>query len=274
MYTAYDAAVTEARQPIDWQPPSPTAGGERGLRDDPGRIVLLAASVVLFFGGIMPWAEGRTPAGLPVAYTPQQALAEGYILLVVALLLAVIARARLLVESTSRTVQLLPLGLATVAIAMWLGADRTANLYIADWTNGGGSGAQTFWRLLTAGAIAAIVAGTFWLELTRPAEIKAQTRSLLAEWRPSRVGLTEALVSGTLGIAVALIGGALTIYALGPNGAIFAVFVTLLGMAAGISAGLGIARWFRGGAERASTPSGADSTKGKVSVSRVERRRP
>jgi hypothetical protein len=246
---------------------------DRGLRDDPGRIVLIGAAVALFLGGILPWAQGTDPGGHPVSYTPQEALAEGYIMLVLALVLVVLARIRLLVESTSRTVQLLPIVIAVVAVAMWLGADRTSLLRIAEWTSGGGSGAHTIWRLVTLGSIAAMVVGTLWLDRTRPADIRADTRGLIAEWKPSRVGTVEALVAGSLGFVGAALGAILTIAALGPNGAIFAVFVTLFGMAAGISAGLGISRWFRGGAERSQDEPPLSSSKAKVTVSPVERRR-
>lgn len=266
--------MSNARPEIDWQPH--TAAGEklRGLRDDPGRILLMGAAVGLLLGGLMPWAEGRDPAGLPVAYTPQQALAEGYIMIVLALALAVLARSRVLVESKSRTVQLLPLALAFIAAAMWLGAERTSLIYIEDWTSGGGHGTQTFWRLLTLVAIVAIVAGTLWLDRTRPADVRAQTRPLSAEWRPSRVGVLEALAAGVLGVVGAVLGGALTFAALGANGSFFAVFITLVGMAAGISAGLGIVRWFRGGADRARPEPSMQSSNGRITVSRVERRRP
>jgi hypothetical protein len=229
--------------------------------------------VALFLGGILPWAQGTDPSGHAVSYTPQEALAEGYIMIVLALALAVIAWIRLLVESTSRTVQLVPIAMAVVALAMWSGADRTSLLRLAEWTSGGGSGAQTIWRLVTLGAIAAMVAGTIWLDRTRPADIKEATRGLIAEWKPSRVGTVEALLAGALGFVGAALGAILTIAALGPNGAIFAVFVTLFGMAAGISAGLGIARWFRGGAERSQDAPDVTSSKSKIAVTPVERRR-
>jgi hypothetical protein len=267
--------VTDAPTNIEWQPQPAAAERERGLRDDPGRILLLLAAVGLLLGGLMPWAEGKDPAGLPIAYTAQQGLAEGYLMLVCALVLAVLASRRLLVESTSRTVQLIPLAVAVVAVTMWLGAERTSLLRIEEWASGGGFGVQTVWRVVTAVAIVGIIAGTVWLEFTRPADIRASTRGLIAEWRPSRVGFIEALVAGALGIAGALVGGAVTIGALGPNGSIFAVFVSLVGMAVGISVGLGIVRWVNGGADRGSSDGGSASgaPRQKVSVSRVIRRR-
>jgi len=263
--------LTDSSRPIDWRPHTPDAAPDRRLRDDPGRILLLAAAVAIFLGGLMPWAQGTDPGGRPIAYTPQQALAEGYIMIVLALVLAVLAAGRWLVESSTRTVQLSPLAIAVVGGAMWLGADRTSNLYITDWTNGGGSGEQTIWRLITLGAIVAIVVATIWLEFTRPRDIRAETRSLLSEWTPSRVSVVEALAAGTLGITLAVIGGAATIIAIGPNGAIFAVFISLLAMAAGISAGLGLVRWFRGGGD--GTSSDPANQRRKIALSRVSRRR-
>ena len=270
--------MTESSPRIDWQPHSVAAEPSRGLRDDAARVVLLLAALALFLGGLLPWAEGIDATGHAVSYTPQAGLAEGYVMMVVALILAALSRGRVLLETTSRTVQLVPLALAVVAGAMWLGADRASLEDISLWQAGGGTGAQTAWRLVTGAAIAGIVTGTIWLDFARPADVRARTSGLIAEWRVSRVGFAEAVAAAVLGFGGAIASGAVTIIALGPNGAIFAVFVTLFGMAAGISAGLGIVRWARGGAERGSSDAPRSTTttaaaKEKVSASRVVRRR-
>lgn len=188
-----------------------------------------------------------------------------------ALILAFLAYGSTLVESRSRTVQLIPLVLVVVAAAMWLGADRTSNFYIESWLNGGGSGSQTLMPLVTAAGIALIVVGTVWLELTRPAAVKAQTRGLMDEWRISRVAMAELVVAGTLGVTLAVVSGVAMIWFLGGNGAVFAVFVSLFGLAVGISAGLALVRGLRGGAERKSAE--ANSNKPQVTLDRVERKR-
>jgi hypothetical protein len=168
---------------------------------------------------------------------------------------------------------LLPLGLAVVALGMWIGADRASLEAITDWENLGGRGDQTLVRVTTALGIVLIVAGVLWLEVTRPKQIKAATRGLRAEWRVSRVSLLEGIVATILAIIFATIFGAATIAAIGPNGAFFAVFSTLIGMAIGISLGLGIVRWFRGGRDTPPVPDSPSATKPKVELSKVERKR-
>lgn len=264
--------MTEPIRSIDWQPRAdPTIERQRGFRDDPARIVLLIAVALLLAGAFLPWAQGRGPVGEPVEYTAQHDLAEGFILLILALILGVLAYGNTLVESRSRTVQLVPLVLVIVAAAMWLGADRTSLIHIESWLNGGGYGFQTAMPLVTAAGIALIVVGTIWLEFTRPGSVKAATNGLFAEWRISRVAMAEALIAGALGVIVAVVTGVGTIAILGGNGAIFAMFISLVGLAVGISAGLSIVRWLHGDAERKTTE--APASQPHVTLDRVERKR-
>ena len=265
--------MTESRTDIEWQPSVAAEERLRGFRDDPGRILLLISAVLLLAGAFLPWAQGLDPLQKPIAYTAQEGLADGFILMVLALMLAVMAGTRLLVETTSRTVQLLPLGLAVVALAMWIGADRASLEAIKDWEDLGGRGDQTLMRITTALGIVLIVAGVLWLEVTRPKQVKAATRGLRAEWRVSRVSLLEGIVATILAIVFAAIFGAATIAAIGPNGAFFAVFSTLIGMAIGISLGLGIVRWFRGGRDTPPVPETPSPTEPKVELNKVERKR-
>jgi hypothetical protein len=62
--------------------------------------------------------------------------------------------------------------------------------------------------------------------------------------------------------------GAATIAAVGPNGAFFAVFSTLIGMAVGISIGLGLVRWIRGGKDTETTVEVPPSNRPKVELSK------
>lgn len=265
--------MTDSQPAIEWKPPSPELEPLRRLRDDPGRIVLLIATALLLAGAFLPWAEGLDALQHPIAYTAQMAFAEGYILLVIALILGVLAGTRTLVESTSRTIQLLPLALVVVAVAMWIGANRQSMLFIEDWTDSGGTGAQTLIPLITALAIVLMVVGTVWLEFTRPADIKAATRGLRAEWRISRVNALEGIVAAILAVVVAVTFGVVTIAAIGPNGAFFAIFSTLIGMAVGISLGVGLVRWIRGGRDEATTTDVAVANRPKVELAKVERKR-
>jgi hypothetical protein len=265
--------MTDSRTGIEWQPHAIPGARLRGFRDDPGRIVLLISAVLLFAGAFLPWASGLDPLQKPIAYTAQEGLADGFILMVLALMLAVMAGTRLLVETTSRTVQLLPLGLAVVALAMWIGADRASLAAIKDWETLGGQGDQTLIRTTTALAIGLIVVGVLWLEVTRPQAIKAATHGLRDEWRISRVSLVEGIVAAILAVIFAVAFGVATIAAVGPNGAFFAVFSTLIGMAVGISIGLGLVRWIRGGRDTPTHDDTAQPNKRKVELSRVERKR-
>lgn len=156
---------------------------------------------------------------------------------------------------------------------MWIGADRASLEAIKDWEDLGGRGDQTLMRITTALGIVLIVAGVLWLEVTRPKQVKAATRGLRAEWRVSRVSLLEGIVATILAIVFAAIFGAATIAAIGPNGAFFAVFSTLIGMAIGISLGLGIVRWFRGGRDTPPVPETPSPTEPKVELNKVERKR-
>ena len=266
--------MTDSRTGIDWNPHAAAEQRLRGFRDDPGRILILIAAVLLLAGAFLPWASGLDPLQKPISYTAQEGLADGFLLMVVAGVLAFMAGTRLLVQTTSRTVQLLPLALAVVALAMWIGADRASLAAIKEWEDLGGQGDQTLIRLTTALGIVLIVAGVVWLEFTRPQDIKNATPALRAEWRISRVSLLEGVVAGILALIFAVVFGVATIAAIGGNGAVFAVFTSLLGMAIGISVGLGLVRWFRGGRD---TPTAADdvpaSNKPKVELSRVERKR-
>jgi hypothetical protein len=263
--------VTEQTPRIEWQPHA-EVGRLRGFRDDPGRIVLLFAAVLLLAGAFLPWAEGKDPIQRPIVYTAQMAFAEGFILLVLAGIIAIMAGTHALVETTSRTVFLLPLALAVVAVAMWIGADRESMIFIDDWVEGGGSGTQTAIKFVTAIGIALIPIGLFWIERTRPADVKAATRGLREEWKISRLGAAEAAVAAVFAIVCAAIAGVVTVFVVGPDGAFFAVFTSLLGMGFGISLGIGLMRWFRGGEERAATEPAR--TRPDIEVAKVVRKRP
>ena len=265
--------MTESRTGVEWQPHVVAGARLRGFRDDPGRVVLLISAVLLFVGAFLPWASGLDPLQKPITYTAQEGLADGFLLMVLAAILAVMAGTRLLVETTSRTVQLLPLGLAVVAVAMWIGANRASIAAIKDWETLGGQGDQTLIPITTAIAIGLILLGVLWLEVTRPQEVKAATRGLREEWRISRVSLVEGIVAAILAVIFAVAFGAATIAAVGPNGAFFAVFSTLIGMAVGISIGLGLVRWIRGGKNTDTTADVPPSNRPKVELSKVERKR-
>ena len=90
--------MTDAQPAIEWKPQTPELEPLRRLRDDPGRILLLIATALLLAGAFLPWAEGLDALQKPVAYTAQMAFAEGYILMVIALILGVLAGTRILVE--------------------------------------------------------------------------------------------------------------------------------------------------------------------------------
>ena len=135
--------MTEFAHGHRWQPQATASGAPRGLRDDPGRILLLIAAALCLSGHSCRGPRVSTPLGHPVAYTAQMGLADGLHPARLALILAVMAGTRMLVETTSRTMQLLPLALAVVAVAMWIGADRD---FAASTSTSGPSWAATVLR--------------------------------------------------------------------------------------------------------------------------------
>jgi len=205
---------------------------------DPPRLLFVAGAVCLIVGSLMPWAVGLDPVARPDSYRPTQGTAEGVLLIAFGVLLLFLARNRIMWETTSRSLQLLPLLLVLVSISMWLGADFYSRQVIEEWVRGGGSGAQTNAPLIVAAGIGAVALAFGWLEWRRPSGVKAQTRPLIAEWGISRWSATAVAVAFGLGLLGAALGVILPALFLGAESMALAVFLAVFGLFIGIGLGL------------------------------------
>ncbi|HUG47685.1 MAG TPA: hypothetical protein VMP67_04665, partial [Candidatus Limnocylindria bacterium] len=217
---------------------------------DPARLLLLAAAVLLVLGGLLPWAVGLDALGRPDSYRPTQGTAEGVFFIATALLMVYLARNEGMWTSTSRSLQLLPVLVAAVCVAMWIGADSYAQAVIDNWAQGGGSGAKTSAPLVAAAGIGAILLAVLVLELWRPAQVRARTEGLLREWGISRwtaAAVGAALLLGGLGAGLAL---ALAVLVLDAETMVLGVFLAVFGLFIGIGSGLWLVHRLESAARR------------------------
>lgn len=212
--------------------------------------MLLTAAVLYVIGSVVSWAEGSGPTGRPMSYRATQGTGEGVFLIAGGLLLAILARNRLLWETTSRSVQLLPLMVAAVGVAMWLGAEHFAGQYIADWVSRGGDGQLTIARYLVGGAIILTAVAFAYLERKRPLDVRAGTQPLWIEWgltRWSVAVIAAASVMGAIGAAVGVLAGIVFASA---EFVLVAVLAGVFGLFIGIGLGVVLVRELEALAQR------------------------
>jgi hypothetical protein len=234
--------VTAPLNQLDWWRSSRSVPDDPPLWRDLARLLFLLAAVCLIVGNLMPWAVGLDPVGRPDAYRSTQGTAEGVMLIAFGILLLFLARDRTMWETTSRSLQLLPLLLICVGSIMWLGADFYSRMMIEDWVRGGGSGSQTSARLVVAAGLVALAVAFGWLEWRRPARVKARTPSLIVEWGVTRWSATAVAVCLVLGVLGAVIGVVLPALFLGAEVMALAVFLAVFGLFIGIGLGLLLVR--------------------------------
>jgi ABC-type multidrug transport system permease subunit len=185
---------------------------------------------------------GTDALGRPDSYRPTQATGEGVWLIAFGILLAFVASGNWLMETTSRSLQLLPLLVGLASAAMWISAERYSREIIAEWIDSGGSGEQTLMPWVCAAAIAAIGVAFAWLELKRPAYVRQRTQGLVTEWGLTRWSAVGILVAGGLAILGAIVALLVTIAIFGSVGVIVAVVLSGFGLLLGLNTGLFIAR--------------------------------
>lgn len=240
--------LPRSRLPQDWRPATPIVPPppDPPFLRDPARLLLAFAAFGMIVGCLLPWAVGTDGMGRPDAHRPTMGTAEGVWIIGGGITLAFLARGRLIWETTSRLLQLLPLAIAALSAIMWVGASYQAGQAIVTWTRRGGGGETTPVPLLALAGIVAAFAAAGWLERRRPADVRAATRGLAAELGFTRrsagkIGLTLVLglCGAAAGIAVGVvIGGPLremsgaTLLAI-----ILAVFGLFIGIGLGIYAG-------------------------------------
>jgi hypothetical protein len=230
--------MTEPIQKLGWRPPPTVEAPDVPFWRDVPRVAFLLAAICLLLGSLLPWAEGSEPLRGPVSFRSTQGLGEGVVLIAGAILLLFLARGRVMWESTSRTLQLLPLGFALVGIAMWLGIDNYAQLHVRDWARRGGSGELTNIRYVAAMGLTLTIIGIAWLEWHRPKAIKQATGSLAQEWgltRASSVTIGSAIAFGLLGAGLGVLA---MVFLLGMEAILLALIVGIFGLFAGIALGV------------------------------------
>ncbi|CAN5783524.1 hypothetical protein BH24CHL6_BH24CHL6_04240 [soil metagenome] len=260
--------MTAPLNQLDWWRRPKAVPDDPPLLRDPARLLLLLAAVCLIVGNLIPWAVGLDPAGRPAAYRSTQGTAEGVPLIAFGILFLLLARDRTMWESTSRSLQLLPVLAGLISVVMWLGADFYSNLMIEDWIRGGGSGAQTNARLIVAVGIVATGMSVVWLEWHRPASIKARTRPIWIEWgftRWSAASVVAAFTLGAAGTFLALFAG---LSFLAAEAMIIAVILAVFGLFIGIGLGLMLVRWLESAVRRR----GAVSASSEGAAERASRR--
>ena len=253
---------------LDWHRRGPEPLPERPLWRDPARLLFLSAAILLVLGALLPWAVGLDAVGRPDSYRPTQGTAEGVFFIAAALLMVYLARNDGTWTSTSRSLQLLPVLVAAVCVAMWIGADTYAQAVIDNWVRGGGSGAKTTAPLVAAAGIAAILLATLVLEVWRPAAVRARTEGLLREWGISRwtaAAIGAALLLGALGAALAL---ALSMLVFDAETMVLGVFLAVFGLFIGIGSGLWLVHRLESAARNRAAAQAAQPTKGRLAGDR------
>lgn len=231
------------RVPVDHEVDPP-------LTRDPARLALLASAALLALGSLVSWAVGADSVGHPADYRATAGTGEGVVLIAGAGLLVFLARDRLLWETSSRTVQVLPVLVALISVAMWIGVENFAGQMIDDWQRRGGTGELTNARYLVLAGIGLAVFAFAWIEWKRPEHVRRRMRPLLAEWgvtRWSAAAIAMALAFGALGASLSIVA---IIYLAGIEGILPAVILGVFGLFGGIAAGMRLARWLETRARR------------------------
>ncbi|HWH36536.1 MAG TPA: hypothetical protein VNT28_01990 [Candidatus Limnocylindrales bacterium] len=224
---------------------------EPPLWRDPARLALVGSALLFIIGSLIPWATGTDGAGRDVAYHATAATGEGVVIIGAALLLVFLAHNRLMWETSSRLLQLLPLVVALLAAALWLSIENYAGQHMVDWEQlRGGDAALTVARYLYLAGIGLIVFSVAWLERQRPDDVRRHTRPLLAEIgvnRWSAISVVLTVLFGAAGASLAILS---IIFVSGLEGLLPAVFLGIFGLFGGIAMGARLARWVERTARR------------------------
>ncbi|CAN5769810.1 hypothetical protein BH23CHL7_BH23CHL7_05500 [soil metagenome] len=210
---------------------------------DPPRLALLSAGALLGVGSLIPWAVGHDGVGLPMDYRATQATGEGVVMLAGAVLLVFLARDRLMWETSSRLVQLLPVLVALFVGALSLSVENYAAQRIEEWQLRGGAGELTVARYLVLGGMALAVSAVLWLERRRSADVRQHTRSLIGELGITRWSALTVLITLLFGVAGASLSAIAIMISTGIEGLLPAVFLGIFGLFGGIAVGVRFARW-------------------------------
>jgi len=228
--------------PLADAPQRPAEGRSRAVLLLVGRGLLAIGGLLLIWAALQPWATGTTAGGEPVSYRPTGGLGEGVYMLLGGILVVALALTRPLVAAANRLIQIVPFLVAIVAGLMWLNAVDYARDAIATWQFGGGQGAQTLGLLLAPAGALVIVAASLILEFSRPAEVRAQTRPLVAELGLTRRGVAGVLIATAFALAGGVLGMSMTVLAFGMRGVLPGILLGIFGFLIGVAIGGRVAR--------------------------------
>jgi predicted membrane protein len=231
---------------LDWKPSSVATTERRTLLREPARAVTVLAALGIVVGSLLPWATGVDSVQHAVGFRPTEGQGDGVWLFAFGIALIILTLSRNAAESRSRTVQLAPILVAICAGLIWITADRSSQDVVDFWIQGGGTGSKTPVVLAVAGSILVAIAGGVWLELRRPAAIRAETGPLVAELGLTRRSVAETVGAGVGAVAGITLGLAVGLYLTG--GAIWSVGILIVtgiaGLALGYYLGLRVGRYF------------------------------
>ena len=227
----------------DWRRSGSLPPPDPPLVRDVARLALLGAAALMAVGSLIPWAIGFDGVGRVEDFRATARSGEGVVLIASALFLVFLARNRLLWETASRTVQLLPVLVALLSGAMWLGVEHYARQMIAEWELRGGGGELTFARYMVLAAIGLVLFVVAWIEWKRPADVRQRMRPLVVELgltRWSAVAIALPLVFGALGASLSTLA---IVHLAGIEGMLPAVILGVFGLFGGIALGVRVAGW-------------------------------
>lgn len=247
--------VTAPLNQLNWWKKVEALPDDPPLWRDPGRLIYLVAAICLVAGSLMDWAVGLDPAGRPDSFRATQGTGEGVLLIATGVMLLLLARNRTMYETTNRIVQLVPLLVGLICVAMWIGADHYARVTIEYWTRGGGYGELTNARYIAAFGIAGIGVGTAWFELRRPAAVRRRTRPLLVEMGVTRWSAASLLAATFFGLVGTIVAVVLGILALGVEAVLVTVFLAVFGLFIGVGIGLALIGWLESRLRQRAEPS-------------------
>ncbi|HEV8545709.1 MAG TPA: hypothetical protein VGQ64_05415 [Candidatus Limnocylindrales bacterium] len=139
---------------------------EPSLLREPPRALVAVGAIIAIVSSPLPWAA-RTEIAGDVSKTGWQGTADGFLIAVVAVLLAVLAFNRSAVASRMRIIRRLPAILGVTAVILWLSGLRAMDGAIAIWRQQGYDGAyQPMLFVCLVGALM-LAAGGIWLGTRR-----------------------------------------------------------------------------------------------------------
>jgi hypothetical protein len=243
--------MTSGISRLHWQANSGLELHQESLLRDPARVAVAVAGVVMIVCSVLPWARGYSVAG-PVWFVPTQGTGDGLLIAICSVLMITFTLRRSLVESHSRSVQLLAPAVAVTAAALWISGEQSARFTVQQWLYNGWTAWETEAVQITLAASLVAVVATLWIEVHRPGSQRAATSSLWTEWQLTESGLIQGILGFIGGVLGAAAGLAIGVEVSGgwALGALLFVLLCVPGLIFGAQLGIWIGRLIGGRLER------------------------